>query len=158
MKWVIVVLVSFMISMSSVCFAIDLDSEKLIDNIIKSLDEERDNWIIRGSRAYYITGHIDSEIRNKSWPEQDERCLVHLNYQIFHTHPDEGYVTIDKPVDMHLHGNDRIKMKRKLRQVMYEELHNRFNTRLPKKKIEIKVQVKKEVEKSEVDSDGLKKL
>ena len=155
MKGIISFVISFILLASSPCYALDLDSNNLVNNIIKSLDEERDRWIIRGGRAYYIDGHIDSDLRNASWPEQNDRCLVYLNYQIFHTDIEEGYATIDKPIDKHLHGNEKLKLVKKLRQVMYEELHNRFNVRMPKKKIVLK---KKPEPVKQVEENGERKL
>ena len=140
------------------CYAIDLDSTKLVDNIIKSLDEERDQWIIRGTDMFYINGHIDSDLRNETWPELDDDCLVEITYYVFKTDTSKCFVKIEKPVELNLNDNDEIRMIQKIRQVVYEELHNRYNTRMPKKVIKLK-EVPKPVEKKvEVDSDGMTNL
>lgn len=139
-------------------YALDLDSNNLVDNVIKSLDEERDKWIIRGFDLYYINGPIDSDLRNTSWPEYDDKCLVEINHRVFFTDPDRVSISFEKPVDLRVEGNDKIKLTRKIRQVLYEELHDRYNARTPKKEIVLEKKPEPEKPVVEVDRDGLKPL
>jgi hypothetical protein len=140
------------------CYSIDLDSNNLVNNVIKSLDEERDKWIIRGTSLYYINGPIDSDLRNKSWPEYDDKCLVEIDHYLFYPDPRRCSISFDKPVELRVEGNDKTKLTRKIRQVLYEELHNRYNARTPKKEIVLNIKPEPEEPIVEVDKDGLKPL
>jgi hypothetical protein len=138
------------------CMALDLDSRNLVDNIIKSLKEEREHWIIRPDNFYYIDGIVDSDLRNKPWPEYNERCLVHISTLLMRP---KSYIHIEKPVDMTLDGNDLIKMNKVLLQVLYEELHDRYHRKMPKKEIKLKEVPVKPKEKSQIaNSDGMTDL
>ena len=144
------------ILVSTPCMALDLDSRNLVDNIIKSLNEERDHWIIRPNAFYYIDGVVDSDLREMSWPEQEDSCLVYISALLMRP---RSYIHIEKPVDMTLDDNDLIKMNGVLLQVLYEELHDRYHRRMPKKEIKLKEVPVKPKEKSQIaNSDGMTDL
>jgi len=131
-------------------YAINLDSNNLIDNVIKSLDEERENWIIRGSKVYYINGSIDSDLRNETWPENDKNCVVYISFNILRPSPKTGYISFEKPIDFMVDKNDDFtRLSTKLRQVIYEELHNRYGIRMPNKQIENNMTINPSIEKDD---------
>ena len=126
MKWSVVCIVLFSLLISSSSYSIDLDSTHMITNIIKSLDEERDHWIIRTDSISYINRDITKDDRDQTWPEYIEECLVHINFSLLRKN---GYMRMKTPIDGHIEGE---KLKNKILQVLYEEL-NKCGMRMPQK-------------------------
>lgn len=138
MKIVKVITICFIILLTSVCcYAINLDSTNLVDNIISSLSNEKDHWIIRESSFYYINKKISTKDRHERFPDYIDGCIVYISFSIFR---DDGYIIIKKPTEIFIKGKDFEKMKKTLYQILYEELHNRYGIRMPQKKIVIKEQ------------------
>ena len=146
MKWSIVFIVLLSLLISSPSYSIDLDSNHMVTNIIKSLDEERDRWIIRNGDIYYINRDITKADRDESWPEYIEECLVYITYSLLRN---DGYMAMKIPVKGFIENKD---LEVKIRQVLYEELHNRYGIRMPKEKIAVKETI------DEVDKNVSNKL
>lgn len=144
MKRIALAIILLLLLINVPCYAINLDSENVLDNIMKSFDEEREQWIIRSNKILYMSGIIDKDLRNKSYPEVDDNCLVEISHSIFRG--EEGYIIIDKPINMRIEGKEFNRFAKKIRLMIYEELHNRYNIRMPKENLH-NIKIPKEKQK-----------
>lgn len=126
MKWSIVCIFLFSLLISSPSYSIDLDSTHMVTNIIKSLDEERDHWIIRTDSISYINRDVTKDDRDQPWPEHIEECLVHINFSLLQKN---SYMKMETPIDAHIEGE---RLEKKILQVLYEELY-KYGMRMAQK-------------------------
>lgn len=133
MKFLKILSIILVISLLSIpCFAINLESENLIDNIIKSFNEEPERWILRANGIYYFDKNYIKDARNSAFPDVANGCIVSISHTIFRGK--HGYVVINKPAEIHVRGKDYDKIAKAIRQFMYIELHDGYGIRMPKKK------------------------
>jgi len=129
-----ILLIISMLFISYPVYALNLDSSTLIDNIIKSLDEERDHWIIRSNEAFYMKDIPTYKVRITSWPDMEPGCLIDFSHYVMRGK--RSFIMFDKPKNFQetISKDEENKLGQKMRQVLYEELHNRYRIRMPKPK------------------------
>jgi hypothetical protein len=115
---------------TSQVLALDLDSRNLVNNIVKSIKEEPNNWIVRDSFLYY--SNDISDIAKDTFPELNDKCLVYIAFSVLTE--DHLYIVIKKPVELYLSDEDEMKLAKLIRQLMFNKLYHKFGCRIEEPK------------------------
>jgi hypothetical protein len=155
MKWFIISLTIFILSITSPCSALDyLDEVNLIDNIIKSFDEESENWYFGTSYCVYAkTPKQLKKTFGSLYPEHDPNSILVIHFNLNRA-GEQSYIHFKKPDSYGFisEGRDKSfeKFSKALKIQVYKKLKKQVGYEVDNKSSK---EVKKE-EKAEVKKKG----
>ena len=131
--------------------SMDLNHEVICKNIIKSFQEEPDNWILKSQYLVYVSNLTQiQKLRKQIYPEVSAFAEVVIIYNIY-----DNFVRIDKPFDLDFDSKIEKKLLFEIKKFIYKDLKNQVGSLIDKEKNiktkEIPVETKEEI-------DGMKKL
>lgn len=131
------IIILFIIAYAIPCYSSNLgslDPHNILDQIITSIKEEPEKWLIRGNGLYYFNDDGPrEEARNSLYPELKNGCLVHISMDIIGH--DDGYLIINTIVkEFNVRDlEERKELTLVIRQFLYNHLHNHHGLRISKK-------------------------
>lgn len=136
---------------TSPCYGLDLDSRHLYENILKSFDEEPENWIINTTEALYISNGKAAEVSHSSFPDVSEYCLVEINYILC---KEDIYISIKKPINEYVKDPYKYQIAKKIAELLVDRLTEKYHLEKQKRPIILK-DCKPQPTQTSEDNDSL---
>jgi hypothetical protein len=122
------------------CYAISFEtSSSVYDKVLKSLNEEPENWLLTTNELIYIKPGFMIEAKEDMYPEVEPYCTVRISFELLKRDP---YVTIRKPISKSIEGEYKKKFIRKIEELLYERLKEKYKSK-PSKVLQPKSQPEK---------------